>query len=55
MEYFKCFSSKLANNLIRNGFQMLGTEPNMKKPQYDVFLFEKTEKLSQYLDLYFQK
>ena len=45
MNYFKCYSSKLAGILIRNGFELLGSVPNMKKPQYDVFLFEDSKEL----------
>lgn len=41
----KVFSSKVANQLCHMGFKIIGTEPNMIKPQYDVFLFEETEEL----------
>jgi hypothetical protein len=41
----KVFSSKVANQLCHMGFRIIGTEPNMIKPQYDVFLFEETEEL----------
>lgn len=46
----KVFSSKVANQLCHRGFRIIGTEPNMIKPQYDVFLFEETEELIQEFD-----
>ena len=50
----KVFSSKVANRLCHMGFKIVGTEPNMIKPQYDVFLFEETEELLNAFD-YIQK
>lgn len=47
MKYFNCYSAKLAGFLRKRGFKILGTTINLKKPQYDVFLFEETEKLKQ--------
>lgn len=41
----KIFSSRVANQLCHRGFWIIGTEPNMIKPQYDVFLFEETDEL----------
>ena len=45
MKIFKCYSSKLAGYLRQNGFEIIGKEVNLKKPQFDVFLFEDTEEL----------
>ena len=53
--YFKCFSSRLANELIKQGFELLSVEPNMKKPQYDVFVFEDSAELRLVVDAYCQK
>lgn len=46
----KIFSSKIANKLCHMGFQIIGVEPNMIKPQYDVFLFEATDELLEAFD-----
>lgn len=46
----KVFSSKIANELCHMGFWIIGTEPNMIKPQYDVFLFEATDELLEAFD-----
>lgn len=43
--YFKCFSARMANALRKKGFWIEGTEPNLKKPWLDVFLFKDTEEL----------
>ena len=43
--YFKCYSVKLANYLRKQGFWIVGTEPNYKKPQFDVFLFMDCQEL----------
>lgn len=45
MKIFKCYSSRLAHQLIKAGFKMLETEPNLRKPWLDVFLFEDTAQL----------
>ena len=47
----KVYSSKIANKLCHLGFKIIGTEANMFKPQYDVFLFEKTDELLYAFDL----
>lgn len=51
----KVFSSKIANQLCHMGFKIIGTEPNMIKPQYDVFLFEETEELLEAFDQIMRK
>lgn len=43
--YFKCFSARMANALRKKGFWIEGTEPNLKKPWLDVFLFNDTHAL----------
>lgn len=52
MQYYKCFSARMANYLVHQGFCMVDKEPNMKNPQYDVFLFirspELMEKVTEY-------
>lgn len=52
MQIFKCYSSKLAYYFNKLGFRMIGTEPNMKKPWLDVFLYEDTTELRQAFDKY---
>lgn len=52
MKYFNCYSANLAGYLRRNGFQIVETKVNLKKPQYDVFLFEDTPELREYVDAY---
>ena len=49
MSYLKIFSAKMANKLRKEGFWIVGTEPNMKKPWLDVFLFEDCEAIRQRL------
>lgn len=55
MKCFKCYSSKLAGVLISNGFEVLGTEPNLKKPQFTVFLFEDSKELRAIVNEYCSK
>jgi hypothetical protein len=52
MKVYKVFSAKMAHNLRKKGFWIIGTEPNMKAPQFDVFLFEDTEELQQAISEY---
>ena len=54
-KYFKCFSARLASKLIKSGFKPVRTEPNMKKPQYDVFVFEDSEELRTIVNAYCQQ
>lgn len=42
----KIFSKKLALELRKKGFKIIGTEPNYKYPQFDVYLFKKSDSLS---------
>lgn len=55
MNYFNCYSAKLAGYLRKNGFKIAGTTINLKKPQYDVFIFEDTEELRAVVNQYCQK
>lgn len=43
----KVFTRKLAIELRKRGFDIIGTEPNFKKPQFDVYFFKKTPELQQ--------
>lgn len=52
MAYFKCYSARLASYLRKQGFWIVGTEPNLKKPWFDVFLFEDTPELRKAIDKY---
>ena len=55
MDYFKCYSAKLAGYLRKNGFKIVGTTINLKKPQYDIFLFDDTEELREKVNQYCQE
>lgn len=55
MNYFNCYSAKLAGFLRKNGFKIVGTTINLKKPQYDIFLFEDTEELRKVVNQYCQE
>lgn len=55
MSNFKCYSSKLAGYLRQRGFKIIGKEVNLKKPQFDVFLFEDTSELRQCVNTYCNK
>lgn len=52
MQYFKCYSARLANYLVHKGFVMLGTEANLKKPKFDVFLFIESPQLREAVEAY---
>ena len=51
----KIYSSKIAGLLCRQGFFVIGTEPNPKKPWLDVFIFEATPQLEAAVDKIFNK
>lgn len=38
----KIYTKKLALELRRRGFSIIRTEPNYKKPQFDVYIFRDT-------------
>ena len=38
----KIFTRRLALELRKRGFDIVATEPNPNKPQFDVYLFEDT-------------
>ena len=42
MNEYIVFSKRLAKTLVNMGFELLRTEPNRERPQYDVFVFENT-------------
>lgn len=46
----KIYSSRIAGELYRAGFTIIGTEPNNKKPWLDVFIFEVSPALLEKLD-----
>lgn len=41
----KIFSKQLAYELRLKGFKILGIEPNRKKPQLDVYIFQESKEL----------
>lgn len=45
----KIFTKRLALELRRKGLDIIATEPNYKKPQLDVYIFEDTEKFQKAL------
>lgn len=40
---FIVYMPKIANALIKEGFEVLEVIPNPKKPQYNAFVFEATQ------------
>lgn len=54
MKYFNCYSANMAGYLRKNGFKIIGSRVNLKKPQFDVFLFEDSEELRAYVNQYCQ-
>lgn len=45
MHLFSIFMPKIAAQLEEQGFKIIKTEPNFKKPQYLVYKFEDTPQL----------
>ena len=43
----KVFSKKLALELRKRGFDIIGTEPNNYKPEFNVYIFKNSDKLQQ--------
>lgn len=41
------YSMRVANALIRKGYEMIGSRVNYKNPKYLVYLFEDTQELRQ--------
>lgn len=39
---YKIFSRAIAIELRKRGFKIIKTEPNYKKPEFDVYFFENT-------------
>ena len=44
------YMASIAVELRNRGFRILRTEVNFKNPQYDVYIFEKTEALNHALE-----
>lgn len=42
---FYVFALRVANGLIEQGFELLGTSVDLKNPKFKVFLFEDTAEL----------
>ncbi len=49
---FKVFNQRLAGYLMLNGLKLVSIEPNPNISKYNVFTFEKSDKLSLYLNEY---
>lgn len=41
----KIFSKRIAYELRKRGFKIIGTEPSEYKPQFDAYLFQESEEL----------
>lgn len=48
---YKVFTLKLARQLCDQGFKIIGTVPNAKKPWLNVYLFENTAEFQRTLKL----
>ena len=46
---YRIYSRRIALELRRKGFKIIGTDINENFPQYDVYLFEDTEQLREEL------
>lgn len=44
-KYFEIYSKKRAYQLRLAGFRIVGTRPNDKFPQFDIYLFEDTAEI----------
>ena len=44
------YSKRVALELRRKGFRMIGTKPSIYKPQFDVYLFESSKELNNAID-----
>lgn len=42
---FECYSIGLSNFLTKKGFRIIGTRPNTKNPNWDVWLFESSPEI----------
>lgn len=45
METKTIFTRKMAYELRKNGFKIIGTEPDKKHPEFDNYIFEDSEEL----------
>jgi hypothetical protein len=41
----KIFTNKLRDQLLKEGYKMLGKEPSMKNKDYMVYLFERNDNI----------
>ena len=44
------YSKRVALALRQKGFKMIGTKPNIYKPQFDVYIFESSQELKKAID-----
>lgn len=45
MKHFVVFSRQMARKLKKAGFEQIGIDRNIKRPEYAVYLFNDTEEL----------
>lgn len=50
MKEKKIFKKQIARELRLRGLKIIRTEPNLYKPQFDVYIFEDTDELHNVLD-----
>ena len=48
-KFYRIYSRRIALELRRKGFKIIGTDINENFPQYDVYLFEDTNQLREEL------
>jgi hypothetical protein len=47
---YKIFKKSIAIKLRKKGFKVIKTEPNYKKPEFDVYFFEDTSEFRKVLN-----
>lgn len=45
MNYYYVFALRVADRLIGRGFKCFGTRPDIKNPNYNIFLFENCQEV----------
>lgn len=44
-KYYYIYTAKMVDNLIEKGFKCLGSKPDFKNPNFQVYLFKNTPEL----------
>ena len=45
----RIYTKSVALELRKRGFKIIGTEPNINKPEFDVYIFEDTQRFKEAL------